>query len=139
MSTVKPPGRRSTVADTTAPDGSEIRLLIAEVQGATRASLVEVSIPANQVSRPVRHRIVEEFWYVLEGQGMVWRCPADDEVGETVAVRPGDALTIPAGWRFQFRAGNSGPLRFLCYTCPPWPGPEEAVPAPPGGLGPPTV
>jgi mannose-6-phosphate isomerase-like protein (cupin superfamily) len=54
-------------------------------------------------------------------------------------VRPGDALVIPAGWRFQFRAGPGAPLRFLCYTTPPWPGPDEALPAEPGGLGPATV
>jgi mannose-6-phosphate isomerase-like protein (cupin superfamily) len=56
-----------------------------------------------------------------------------------VPVSPGDALTVPAGWSFQFSAGNGGPLRFLCYTSPPWPGPEEAQPAERGGLGKATV
>ena len=84
--------------------------------------------------RPVRHRSVEEIWYVLEGEGDVWRGAAG-----VVTVRPGDALVIPTGSSFQFRAGPAAPLRFLCYTAPPWPGPDEALPAEPGGLGPATV
>ncbi len=134
-------GRRGATADVTAHDGSEIRLLVDEKNGAARASLVEVSLAAGGVSRPVWHQTVEEIWYVLEGTGQVWRCPpdAEAETAPPVAVGPGDALTIPTGWRFQFSAGEDGPLRFLCYTSPPWPGADEAQPAFPGGLGEPTV
>jgi mannose-6-phosphate isomerase-like protein (cupin superfamily) len=124
--------------DAIAPDGSEIYLRVGSPEGATRASLCEVRLPAGAVSRPVRHRSVEEIWYVLEGEGAVWRCAPGGEAG-VVTVRSGDALVIPTGWRFQFRAGPGAPLRFLCYTAPPWPGPDEAVPAEPGGLGPATV
>jgi mannose-6-phosphate isomerase-like protein (cupin superfamily) len=116
------------VPDAIAPDGSEIYLRIGAPEGATRASLCEVRLAAGAVSRPVRHRSVEEIWYVLEGEGAVWRGAAGGE-GEIVTVRAGDALVIPTGWRFQFRAGPGAPLRFLCYTAPPWPGPDEAVPA----------
>jgi mannose-6-phosphate isomerase-like protein (cupin superfamily) len=124
--------------DAIAPDGSEIYLRVGSPEGATRAGLCEVRLPAGAVSRPVRHRSVEEIWYVLGGEGAVWRCAPGGEAG-VVTVRSGDALVIPTGWRFQFRAGPGAPLRFLCYTAPPWPGPDEAVPAEPGGLGPATV
>jgi mannose-6-phosphate isomerase-like protein (cupin superfamily) len=136
-----PVGRRTPHADATAPDGSEVRLLVDRRHSAARASLCEVSLPAGQVLRPVRHRRVEEIWYMLEGHGQVWRCPpstAPDAVAP-VPVGPGDALTIPVGWRFQFSAGDGGQLRFLCYTSPPWPGPDEAQPAEHGGLGEATV
>jgi mannose-6-phosphate isomerase-like protein (cupin superfamily) len=138
---VPPVARRPAEPDTTAPDGSEIRLLLDQAAGATRASLCEVTLPAGQVSRPVWHRHVEELWYVLQGRGEVWRCPpaADPARVPAVAVAPGDALVIPTGYRFQFRASPDGPLRFLCFTAPPWPGPDEAQPAAAGGLGPATV
>ena len=132
-----PVARRNADPDAIAPDGSEIRLLIDDRHAARRASLVEVTLAAGQVSKPVWHRTVEEIWYILEGAGQVWRCPPTS-VPETVApvpVSPGDALTIPAGWRFQFAADAEGPLRFLCHTTPPWPGPDEAQPAAVGGLG----
>ena len=134
-------GRRSPTPDGIAPDGSEIRLLVDHRHSAQRASLVEVTLPAGRVSLPVWHRAVEEVWYILEGQGQVWRCPpgAEPESSLPVPVGPGDALVIPAHWRFQFSADKDAPLRFLCYTSPPWPGPEEAQQAEAGGLGEPTV
>ncbi len=149
---IPPLGRRSPAPDAVAPDGSEIRLLLDARHQAVGASMVEVTLPAGQVSRPVYHRTVEELWYILEGRGQVWRCPPGiDSAGSTdsseidpalvapVAVQPGDALTIPTGWRFQFRAAEDAALRFLCVTLPPWPGADEAPPADFGGLGEATV
>jgi mannose-6-phosphate isomerase-like protein (cupin superfamily) len=123
-----------------APDGSEIRLLVGDGEGGTKASLCEATLPPHAISRPVWHGRVEEIWYFLEGEGEVWRCPPDGDIDgvEPVAVRPGDALVIPTRWYFQFRSTGDRPLRFLCYTAPPWAGADEAKPAPPG-LGPPTV
>ena len=142
----KPPplAHRFDAADLTAPDGSEIRLLIDQRYGAQKSSLVEVTLGPGQVSRPVWHRTVEEVWYVLEGVGRVWRCPPDSENPDPtsfqpVDVGPGDALAIPTGWRFQFSAGPETPLRFLCHTTPPWLGDGEAVPAQASELGAGTV
>ena len=137
-----PLGRRSATPDVTAPDGSEIRLLLDARHRAVGASMVEVVLPAGQVSRPVYHRTVEEVWYILEGVGQVWRCPpeaADPGTVAPLAVGPGDALVIPTGWSFQFGASEAAALRFLCVTLPPWPGNDEAQPAEFGGLGMPTV
>ena len=138
---VPPLGRRNSAYDAIAPDSSEIRLLVGESQGASKSSLVEVTLGAGEVSRPVRHLTVEEVWYVLEGAGKVWRCPpdADPETVRLVDVSPGDSLVIPTGWSFQFSVGNNGSLRFLCHTTPPWPGEGEAVPVEHGGLGGATV
>lgn len=128
--------------DAIAPDGSEVYALGeappdagAEPAGAAphRASLVEVRLPAGTTSLPVRHRTVEEIWYVLAGRGRVWRGPPDapDRITD---VGPGSVLVIPTGWAFQFSAGSDGTLRFLCFTSPPWPGADEAEPVERGGL-----
>ena len=136
-----PIGRANLDLDVLAPDGSEIRLLIDQRHASRRASPVEVALAAGQVSRPVWHRTVEEIWYILEGCGQVWRCPpgVTPETVQPVPISPGDALVITTEWRFQFSADEGGLLRFLCYTSPPWPGPEEAPAAELGGLGPATV
>ena len=136
---VPPKGHAATAPDYISPDGVEIRLILRpEVEGVRYHSVCEALVHAGQVSRPVRHRGVEESWYVLEGEGEVWRCPpgADPASVATVRIGPGDALVIPPGFGFQVRAGDA-PLRMVCSTAPPWPGPEEAIPVA-GGLGPPT-
>ena len=138
---VPQPSRRAAAPDAYAPDGSEIRLLTDARHGAVKSSVVEVTLPAGQVSRPVYHRTVEETWYILEGRGRVWRCPPDADAATKAPqdVSAGDALVIPTGWRFQFAASRESALRFVCHTTPPWPGEDEAVPAECGGLGEPTV
>ncbi len=123
-------------ADAIAPDGSEIYHLVGDAE---RASLVEVRLAAGLVSRPVRHRSVEEIWYVTGGRGQVWRSAPGDPQGQTVTVRPGDAVRIPTGWAFQFAAAPEAGLRFVCFTSPRWPGPEEAEGVESGGLGAPTA
>ena len=115
---VPPTAHRAPEADTIAPDGSEIRFLIDRQHRAEGASLVEVSLPAVQVSRQVWHRQVEEVWYILGGHGQLWRYPleAEPEGFPPLPVAAGDALAIPPQWRFQFSAAADEDLRFLCFA-----------------------
>src|SRR5262245_20996028 len=118
--------------DTVAPDGSDVRVLLRLGRG----SMAHFELAAGRVSRAVAHRAVEEIWYILSGQGEMWRCRGERQ--ETVPLQPGTCLAIPAGTHFQFRAAACGPLTAVSVTMPPWPGPEEAydVPGawPPGTL-----
>ena len=106
-----------------APDGSRIHALPAGRLG----SLARCVLPAGRVARPVRHRTVEEVWYVVGGHGQLWR--SDDTGQEIVELEPGTGLTIPTGVAFQFRAIGEDDLEVILTTMPPWPGPQEAVPA----------
>lgn len=105
----------------TAPDGSDVRVLLRLSGG----SMAHFQLAAGAVSKAVRHRTVEEIWYVLGGSGQMWRRQGERE--ETVDLVPGTCLTIPVGTAFQFRAGGGGPLSAVAVTMPPWPGEEEAV------------
>jgi mannose-6-phosphate isomerase-like protein (cupin superfamily) len=122
--------------DDIAPDGSEIYFVVETKHAAKRASLVEVRLSPGAVSKPIQHRTVEEIWYFISGGGLVWRCPPGmrPPAGHTTPVGPGDALVIPVGWSFQFKASDDAELRFLCYTSPPWPGADEAVAVERGGF-----
>jgi mannose-6-phosphate isomerase-like protein (cupin superfamily) len=110
-------------ADGIAPDGTALRLLVALKDG----SMAHFELPAGAVSYAVRHRTVEELWYVVAGRGLLWRRLGEAESVETL--EPGVAATIPLGAAFQFRADAEGPLAFVAVTMPPWPGMDEAVPA----------
>jgi len=104
-----------------APDGSEVRPLL-EV---TRGGMALCTLPPGGVSEAVRHKTIEELWYVTAGAGEVWRKMGTRE--EIVAVGPGTCLAIPTGAHFQFRNTGSKPLVFVMATMPPWPGVDEAV------------
>jgi mannose-6-phosphate isomerase-like protein (cupin superfamily) len=105
--------------DTIAPDGSLIGLLAA----GDRGSMVHCTLPPGMVTRAVRHRIVEELWLVLAGTGVL---ALDDE---RLPLRRGVSVVIPPRTAFQFRAGWRG-LELVIVTMPPWPGADEAEPAP---------
>lgn len=87
-------------------------------------SMAHFRLPPGQTSRAVRHRAVEEIWYVLSGQGEMWR--SDGEHAQTVVLSPGVCLTIPVGVSFQFRCAGTEPLAAVAVTMPPWPGDGEA-------------
>ena len=113
--------RLSLAPDATAPDGSEVRILLRIEH---RGSMAHFSLPPDQVSIPVAHRTVEEIWYFLTGQGEMWRKQGDRE--EVVPVQPGVCLTIPVGTHFQFRSSGDESLSAIGVTMPPWPDEGEA-------------
>jgi mannose-6-phosphate isomerase-like protein (cupin superfamily) len=106
--------------DVIAPDGSEVRVLLALTGG----SMAHFQLPAGRIARAVQHRTVEEIWYFLSGRGEMWRSDGTHE--NTIPVSAGVCVTIPVGTRFQFRAGPNGPLAAIAVTMPPWPGEGEA-------------
>ena len=104
-----------------APDGSEVRVLLRLSSG----SMAHFSLAPGAVSKAVRHRTVEEVWYVVGGRGQMWR--HQDGRSEVVDLVPGICLTIPLGTHFQFRSTGTGPLEIIGVTMPPWPGDDEAI------------
>jgi mannose-6-phosphate isomerase-like protein (cupin superfamily) len=108
--------------DYTAPDGSEIRLLPSFSTG----GLCHCQIARGRTSKPVRHRAVEEIWYILEGTGEMWR--RFGSVERIDQLQAGTAVTIPFQTHFQFRNTGDGDLKAVIVTIPGWPGAEEAVP-----------
>jgi mannose-6-phosphate isomerase-like protein (cupin superfamily) len=114
--------RLPTAVDATAPDGSDVRVLA----GLSRGSAAHFELAARQTSVAIRHRTVDEIWFVLSGAGEMWR-RVGQSVGESVALAPGTCLTIPVGTDFQFRCTSNEPLAAFGVTMPPWPGDGEAI------------
>lgn len=97
----------------TTKDGSTIRSLL-DLSNApvVKQSLAEASLPAGGATERHYHRESEEFYYLLEGRGVMEISGEEREVG------PGDAILIPAGTWHTIRAVE--PLRFLCCCAPPY-------------------
>ena len=116
--------RLPAARDAVAPDGSDVRVLLRLAGG----SMAHFELAPGRVARAVAHRTVDEIWYVLRGEGEMWRSQAGRE--ETVALAPGTCVSIPAGTHFQFRSAAAGPLAAVAVTMPPWPGDGEAYEVP---------
>jgi len=110
--------------DAVAPDGSEIRLLSTTLRG---GSMVHARLRPGGVTRPVRHRTVEEMWMCIAGCGRLWR-GADGDRDEVSDLQPGVSINIPTGTGFQFRCDGPEPLDLVIATIPSWPGDDEAEP-----------
>ena len=109
--------------DATAPDGTAVRLLLSLAGG----SMAHFELPAGAVSHAVTHRTVEEIWFVVSGEGAIWRRQGDVESIDPLG--PGTSLTIPLGAAHQVRADAGSAMACVAITMPPWPGMEEAVSA----------
>ncbi len=107
--------------DAIAPDGARVRLLAALGGG----SFAHFELPAGAISRAVKHRSVEEIWFIQSGKGRIWRKSAHQE--SVVAIASGDCLTFPLGVAFQYEADGDEQLAFVAVTMPPWPGADEAI------------
>jgi len=110
--------------DVVAPDGSDVRVLLALASG----GMAHFVLASGHTSTAVTHRTVEEIWYVLSGRGEMWRRHADRE--SVVEMEPGVCLTIPPGTHFQFRSTGTEALAVVGVTMPPWPGDGEAIVVP---------
>ncbi len=105
-----------------APDGSDVRVLL----GLPGGTMAHFELSRGKVAKAVTHRTVDEVWYVLAGQGEMWRKKGHKE--EVVLLVPGLCVTIPQGTHFQFRASSSQSVSAIAITMPPWPGEGEAAP-----------
>ena len=103
------------------PAGAEVRFLMHGETG----DIIHSTVPPDQVNRAAVHATVSEFWFVLSGNGRIWR---RDATGEQVTVlEAGVTIDIPVGTAFQYRCDGAEALRFICVTMPPWPGHHEAT------------
>jgi len=105
--------------DVIAADGMEVGILTTGDNG----SMAQFALGARETGRAVRHKTVEELWYVLEGRCALWR--NDVNGGAPMEVGPGDSFRIPVGTSFQIRVDGAGPLKAVAVTMPPWPGEDE--------------
>lgn len=97
----------------TTKDGSTIRSLLDRANApVSNQSLAEASLPAGTATDRHHHKLSEEFYYLLEGEGVM------EINGEVRDVGPGDAILIPAGAWHSIQALTA--MRFLCACAPPY-------------------
>jgi mannose-6-phosphate isomerase-like protein (cupin superfamily) len=108
-------------SDAKSPAGADIRYLMDSETG----GMIHSTVPPHQVNKATVHATVNEFWYVLEGHGEIWR--DDGQESSITVLVPGTSIDIPVGTAFQYRNVSDVDLTFICITMPPWPGASEAT------------
>jgi mannose-6-phosphate isomerase-like protein (cupin superfamily) len=116
MKTIKLPD----LPDAKSPAGADIRYLL----NAETGNMIHSTVPPRQVNRATVHATVNEFWYILEGHGEIWRNNGVESC--VVVLDPGISIDIPVGSAFQYRNLSDKELKFICVAMPPWPGDSEA-------------
>jgi mannose-6-phosphate isomerase-like protein (cupin superfamily) len=97
----------------TTRDGSTIRSILDRTNAPVEMqSLAEATLPAGCATQRHYHKLSEEFYFILEGRGIM------ELDGESREVTAGDAILIPRHAWHQITAKE--PLRFLCCCAPPY-------------------
>lgn len=107
--------------DAKSPAGADIRFIMDGDTG----NMIHSTVPPHQTNRATVHATVSEFWYVLEGNGEIWR--KKGSASSVTPLVPGTAIDIPVGTTFQYRNIGAADLKFICIAMPPWPGDSEAT------------
>lgn len=103
----------SEQAPFTTKDSSTIRSILDRTNAPVQnQSLAEATLPPGAQTDRHHHKLSEEFYFLLEGHGVM------EINGFTREVGPGDAILIPPGAWHQITAITS--LRFLCCCAPPY-------------------
>ena len=116
---------KTTTVDTAergrSPLGSHIRFIM----DGTHGNMIHGTVPVGMVGRACRFRTVDEYWFILSGEGEIWRKGPDGDESVTRLV-PGVSIDIPLGTSFQYRCLSDADLVFTCTAMPLWPGDDEA-------------
>jgi mannose-6-phosphate isomerase-like protein (cupin superfamily) len=97
----------------TTKDGSSIRSILDRTNAPVEMqSLAEATLPEGCATQRHYHKLSEEFYFILEGRGLM------EIDGESREVTAGDAILIPRHAWHQITAKE--PLRFLCCCAPPY-------------------
>jgi mannose-6-phosphate isomerase-like protein (cupin superfamily) len=97
----------------TTKDGSTIRSILDRTNAPVQnQSLAEACVPTGSSTQRHYHKLAEEFYFILEGHGVM------EIDGKTRDIAEGDAILIPVGSWHQITAGDH--LRFLCCCAPPY-------------------
>lgn len=104
------------------PLGAWIRILMDGPHG----NMIHSTVPPGMVGRACHFRTIDEYSYVLSGEGEIWRRSSGGSESVTRLIA-GVCVDIPLGTNFQYRCTGGEPLVFMCTALPPWPGDDEAV------------
>lgn len=117
---------KMTTVDTAERGRSPLGAYVRYLMDGTHGNMIHSTVPPGMVGRACRFRTIDEYWFILSGEGQIWRKAIDGRESVT-ELAPGVCIDIPLGTTFQYRCTGDMPLVLTCTALPPWPGDDEAV------------
>ena len=117
---------KTTALETAERGRSPLGAYVRRLMDGTHGNMIHSTVPPGMVGRACQFRTIDEYWFVLAGEGEMWRQAADGRESVTRLV-PGVSVDIPLGTKFQYRCTGDAALMFTCTAMPAWPGDDEAV------------
>jgi mannose-6-phosphate isomerase-like protein (cupin superfamily) len=90
------------------PLAARIRFLMDGPHG----NMIHSTVPPGMVGCACHFRTIDEYWYVLSGEGEIWRSAPDGHESITQLIE-GVCIDIPLGTHFQYRCTEACPLSSL--------------------------
>jgi mannose-6-phosphate isomerase-like protein (cupin superfamily) len=113
---------REAVLAFVGPDGGIIRELAASRNSSARKqSLAEATIPVGEAVTEHYHKVTEEFYYILNGTGVMKIEGEEREVGA------GDTVIILPGQRHKITNNGQIPLVLLACCSPEWTAEDQVL------------
>jgi mannose-6-phosphate isomerase-like protein (cupin superfamily) len=94
--------------------GAEIRQLLSSPNGDLTHAVCRAGEEAPSHHLPE----LDEQYFILAGEGEIWRATDDREA--TTTLQPGRWVELPRGMRFRYRANRGTSLVFLVVVLPSW-------------------
>ena len=107
-----------TTSVETAERGRSLGAYVRYLMDGPHGNMIHSTVPPGMVGRACHFRTIDEYWYVLSGEGEIWRSAPDGHESITRLI-PGVCVDIPLGTAFQYRCTGNVPLVFTCTALPP--------------------
>lgn len=117
---------KTTTVETAERGRSPLGAFVRHLMDGPHGNMIHSTVPPGMVGRACRFRTIDEYWFVLSGEGEIWRRATDGRESITRLIA-GVCIDIPLGIAFQYHCTGDVPLVFTSTALPPWPGDDEAV------------
>ena len=105
---------KTTTVETAKPGRSPLGARIRFLMDGPHGNMIHSTVPPGMVGRACHFRTIDEYWYVLSGEGEIWRRAPDGHESVTRLIA-GVCVDIPLGTVFQYRCTGNVPLVFTLH------------------------
>lgn len=103
---------KTTTVESAERGRSPLGAFVRHLMDGPHGNMIHSTVPPGMVGRACRFRTIDEYWFVLSGEGEIWQGNGRPE--SITRLIPGVCIDIPLGTAFQYRCtGDVAPCLHL--------------------------